>query len=53
MKDDLTKKASLWINSKKGKKALKDAAERAEKQIEYMRKAREVDPITLLYPMTI
>jgi len=50
MKDDLTKKASLWINSKK---ALKDAAERAEKQIEYMRKAREVDPITLLYPMTI
>lgn len=42
-----------WANSKKGKAEIEKALIRSEKSVEYLRKARRVDPETLNKPITM
>ena len=47
------KEIAQWANSQKAKTAIEQAYKRSKKSIEYLRKARRIDPETLTKPITM
>jgi hypothetical protein len=51
--DKLAREAAEWIESEEGQRCLREARTRGAQTVEYLRKAREIDPAKMEEPVTL